>query len=133
MLAGVSVDYYMRLERGNTSGVSETVLEAIARALQLDEAEHAHLFDLARAQQTTTRSRRRSLPRRVRPGIQRMLDAMNGAPAFVRNGRMDVNQVESCTHRTWPDVISDDRASLNHPESVPVRLDRHFFKTGEAA
>ena len=49
LLAGVSVDYYTRLERGNASGVSESVLEALARALQLDEAERAHLFDLARA------------------------------------------------------------------------------------
>ena len=49
MLAGVSVDYYTRLERGNARGVSESVLEAFARALQLDEAERAHLFDLARA------------------------------------------------------------------------------------
>ena len=59
LLAGVSVDYYTRLERGNLSGVSETVLEALARALQLDDAERAHLFDLARAAQTTPRPRRR--------------------------------------------------------------------------
>jgi transcriptional regulator with XRE-family HTH domain len=49
MLAGVSVDYYTRLERGNLAGASESVLDALARALQLDEAERAHLFDLARA------------------------------------------------------------------------------------
>lgn len=49
LLAGVSVDYYTRLERGNLGGVSENVLEALARALQLDEAERAHRFDLARA------------------------------------------------------------------------------------
>ena len=61
LLAGVSVDYCARLERGHPSGVSETVLEALARALQLDDAERAHLFDLARAQQTTRRPRRRSL------------------------------------------------------------------------
>jgi hypothetical protein len=48
-LAGVSVEYYKRLERGNVSGVSELVLEALARALQLDDAERAHLHDLARA------------------------------------------------------------------------------------
>jgi len=54
VLAGVSVDYYTRLERGNMNGVSESVLEALARALQLDEAERVHLFDLARAAQTTT-------------------------------------------------------------------------------
>ena len=90
LLAGVSVDYYTRLERGNLSGVSETVLEALVRALQLDDAERAHLFDLARATQTLSRMRRRPSPQRVRPSVQRMLDAMTGAPAFVRNGRMDI-------------------------------------------
>src|SRR5690625_3082634 len=48
MLAGVSVDYYIRLERGNLSGVSGSVLEALARALQLDAAEQEHLFSLSR-------------------------------------------------------------------------------------
>jgi len=89
LLAGVSVDYYTRLERGNLSGVSETVLEALARALQLDDAERAHLFDLARATQTTPRPRRRPARRAVRPSVQRVLDAVT-APAFVRNGRMDI-------------------------------------------
>jgi transcriptional regulator with XRE-family HTH domain len=89
VLAGVSVDYYTRLERGNLSGVSEGVLEALARALQLDEAERAHLFDLARAAQPATPTRRRK-KQRVRPGVQRMLDAMTGAPAFVSNGRLDI-------------------------------------------
>ena len=55
MLAGVSVDYYTRLERGNLAGASESVLDALVRALQLDEAERAHLFDLARAANTTAR------------------------------------------------------------------------------
>jgi transcriptional regulator with XRE-family HTH domain len=90
LLAGVSVDYYTRLERGNASGVSESVLEALARALQLDDAERAHLFDLARATQTTPRPRRRPARRAVRPSVQRILDAVTVAPAFVRNGRMDI-------------------------------------------
>jgi transcriptional regulator with XRE-family HTH domain len=91
LLAGVSVDYYTRLERGNMSGVSESVLEALARALQLDEAERSHLFDLARAAQTTTATRRRRPAKQpIRPGVQRILDAMTGAPAFVRNGRLDI-------------------------------------------
>jgi transcriptional regulator with XRE-family HTH domain len=89
LLAGVSVDYYIRLERGGAAGVSEGVLEALARALQLDEAERAHLFDLARATQTTLGRRRRPAPQRVRPSVQRILDAIT-APAFVRNGRMDI-------------------------------------------
>src|ERR1700730_11215892 len=67
LLAGVSVDYYTRLERGNLNGVSESVLEALARALQLDEAERVHLFDLARAAQTTTPARRRPTRQRMRP------------------------------------------------------------------
>jgi len=92
LLAGVSVDYYTRLERGNLSGVSDSVLEALARALQLDEAERVHLFDLARtanATAATVRGRRRPAGS-VRPGVQRILDAMTMAPAYVRNGRLDV-------------------------------------------
>src|SRR5919204_1499428 len=89
LLAGVSVDYYTRLERGNANGVSDSVLEALARALQLDEAERAHLFDLARAAHTTP-ARRRATRQPVRPSVQRILDAMTGAPAYVRNGRADI-------------------------------------------
>jgi transcriptional regulator with XRE-family HTH domain len=93
MLAGVSVDYYTRLERGNLSGASEEVLEALAEALQLDEAERGHLFDLARAANASgaARSRARSAPApRLRPVVQRILDSLEHAPAFVRNGRLDV-------------------------------------------
>jgi transcriptional regulator with XRE-family HTH domain len=90
MLAGVSPDYYTRLERGNLSGVSDSVLDAIARALQLDEAEHSHLHDLARAANTSPRARRRPPKQQIRPGIRILLDAMTDAPAFVRNGRLDV-------------------------------------------
>ena len=90
MLAGVSVDYYTKMERGNLRGVSESVLEALARGLQLDEAERAHLFDLARAAGPLARPRRRSAKPGVRPGVQRILDAMTDAPAIVQNGRLDV-------------------------------------------
>ena len=90
LLAGVSVDYYTRLERGNASGVSDTVLEALARALQLDDTERTHLFDLARSARTSTPRRRRRAQERIRPTVQHMLDAMAGVPAFVRNGRLDI-------------------------------------------
>jgi transcriptional regulator with XRE-family HTH domain len=90
LLAGVSVDYYTRLERGNAAGVSDTVLEALAQALQLDDTERAHLFDLARAAHTSTTRRRRRPQRQIRPAVQHMLDAMSGVPAFVRNGRLDI-------------------------------------------
>jgi transcriptional regulator with XRE-family HTH domain len=90
MLAGVSVDYYTRLERGNLTGVSESVLESLARALRLDDAEREHLYDLARHANASPRTRRRRTTATVRPGVQRVLDAMTGAPAYVRNGRLDV-------------------------------------------
>jgi transcriptional regulator with XRE-family HTH domain len=90
MLAGVSTDYYVRLEKGNVAGVSDEVLDAVARALQLDEAERAHLFDLARAVRPgrTRVARRRQA--QVRPSMQWLLDSLSTAPAFVANARLDV-------------------------------------------
>lgn len=90
-LAGVSIEYYTRLERGNLAGVSEEVLEAIARALQLDETEHAHLLNLARTAGQGGRPRRHPDPKQqVRPGVRLALDAITGAPAYVGNGRLDI-------------------------------------------
>jgi transcription regulator MmyB-like protein len=83
------VDYLTRLERGNLRGVSDSVLESLARALQLDEAERAHLFDLASAANATPSARRRPPAGRIRPVVQRVLDAVTAAPALVRNGRLD--------------------------------------------
>ena len=114
LLAGVSVDYYTRLERGNARGVSESVLAAIARALQLDDAERSHLFDLTRAARTTvTRPSRRSSPQRVRPGVQRMLDAMTGAPAFVRNGRMDILAANRLGYALYSEMFVGPRRPVN--------------------
>ncbi|MBO2450284.1 helix-turn-helix domain-containing protein [Actinomadura barringtoniae] len=87
-LAGVSVDYYVRLEQGRTQNVSEEVLEAVARALQLTEDERDHLRNLAKP----TRTRRRPPARveRVRPGMQRLLDMAEGIPAYIVGRRCDV-------------------------------------------
>jgi transcriptional regulator with XRE-family HTH domain len=90
-LAGVSADYYRRLERGHVSGVSELVLEALARALRLDDAERTHLFALARAAgRVGTASPKRSRPpkTRVRPVVQRLLDQIE-APAIVSTVHCD--------------------------------------------
>jgi transcriptional regulator with XRE-family HTH domain len=87
-LAGVSVEYYKRLERGNATGASETVLEALADALQLDDAERAHLLDLARASSPLPTRRRRPTQQRVRPVVLRILDSI-GSPAAVSNARGD--------------------------------------------
>lgn len=91
-LAGVSIEYYARLERGNLAGASEGVLDAVATALRLDDAERAHLLDLARAanESPVLRPRRRSSRSAISPLLQQTLDAITAGPAFVRNGRMDL-------------------------------------------
>jgi transcriptional regulator with XRE-family HTH domain len=109
LLAGVSVDYYTRLERGNMSGASESVLEGLARALQLDDAERAHLFDLARAAGPTGRARRRSALKQVRPSVQRILDAMTAAPAFVQNGRLDILAANQLGYALYSPHVSGGR------------------------
>ena len=77
MLSGVSVDYYTKLERGNARGVSDSVLDAIARALRLDEAERSHLFDLVRANGRARPVRRQTGGNRVRPSVHRILMSLN--------------------------------------------------------
>jgi transcriptional regulator with XRE-family HTH domain len=89
VLAGVSTDWYIRLEKGHITGVSEDVLEAVARALQLDEAERTYLFDLARAARPSRTPQRRSRAQ-IPPRVQWMLDSMTGSAAFVANGRLDI-------------------------------------------
>lgn len=89
LLAGVSIDYYVRLERGHLAGASEEVLDALANALQLDDAERAHLYDLARA--AARRPTRRKRARGPLPdSVLRVLHSMTGSPAFIRNGRLDI-------------------------------------------
>lgn len=88
MLAGMSVEYYVKLERGNLRGASEGVLASLARALRMSDEEHRHLMDLANAANAGARPSVFSPTRRVRPALQQMLDAIS-APAWVRNGRSD--------------------------------------------
>ncbi len=91
VLAGVSAPYYTRMERGDLAGASESVLDALARALQLDDAERAHLFDLARAAHPMAAPpRRRPGKHRIRPSVQQLLDALTGAPAHIGNHRLDI-------------------------------------------
>jgi transcriptional regulator with XRE-family HTH domain len=107
VLAGVSAPYYTRIERGDLNGVSDSVLEALARALRLDDAEHAHLFDLARALgPASSRPRRRSARRGLRPSIQHMLDALTGAAAFVHNPRLDNLAANQVGHALYSDMFN---------------------------
>nr|WP_043536758.1 helix-turn-helix transcriptional regulator [Saccharomonospora cyanea] len=90
VLAGVSTEWYTRLEKGHISGVSEDVLGAVARALRLDEDERTYLFDLARAAQPPGRTPRRRKAVDVPPRVQWLLDSMTLSAAFVTNGRLDI-------------------------------------------
>ncbi len=106
-LAGVSVEYYTRIERGDLSGVSDSVLDALASALQLDDAERAHLFDLARASQpTVTTRRRRATRQQVRPNVQWVLDSITGAAAFVSNGSHDILAANQLGRALWSPVYA---------------------------
>jgi hypothetical protein len=122
ILAGVSVDYYTRLERGDLSGVSESVHEALVRALRLDDAERAHLFDLARAARPTVAPRRRRAPRQqVRPSIHHFLDGISGAAALVHNARLDNLAANDLGHALYSDLF----ATARRPG--PVNSARYVF------
>src|SRR5215203_225229 len=106
VLAGVSVPYYTRLERGDLAGASDGVLDALARALQLDDAERAHLFDLARAAQPVgPPPRRRPAKHRIRPSVQQLMDAMTGAAAHIGNERLDILGANALGRALFPEMF----------------------------
>jgi transcriptional regulator with XRE-family HTH domain len=121
LLAGVSSDYYTRLEKGNLTGVSDNVLDAIARALHLDDVERAHLFDLARTANTSPvrAPRRRTPSQQIRPSVQRILDTMAGSAAFVRNGRLDILSANQLAAALYSPVFAE--------PARPVNLARFIF------
>lgn len=107
-LAGVSAEYYTRVERGNITGVSESVLDGIAHALQLDEAEREHLTNLVRAAGSTRPApRARPKPQRVRPTVQRILDAMVLTPAFVVDSRLDILAANRLGRALYAPIFAD--------------------------
>jgi transcriptional regulator with XRE-family HTH domain len=116
LVAGMSIEYYIRLERGNATGVSEAVLEGISRALQLDDAERSHLYDLVRAanQGARPRPRRgRATAQQVRPGVRQLLDAMDNVPAFVQNGRLDIVAVNRLARAVFSEMYVQPQRPAN--------------------
>jgi transcriptional regulator with XRE-family HTH domain len=112
-LAGISIEYYTRLERGDATGVSDEVLDALARALQLDDVERAHLDDLIRTANASRPSRRRPARERVRPSVQRILDTMTGTAAFVRNGRLDILSANPLGYALYSPAFLDPHRPVN--------------------
>ncbi|MFI6401131.1 helix-turn-helix transcriptional regulator [Streptomyces sp. NPDC050548] len=127
LLAGISVEYYARLERGSLQGASDTVLDAVARTLRLDEAEHTHLRNLARtAHPAARRASRRSRPQQpLRPALQRLLDAMTQAPAVIFNGRLDVLATNRLGRALYAPVLAGG--------ARPANFARFLFLTPGAA
>lgn len=107
LLAGISVEYYTRLERGNLRGVSEGVLESVSQALQLDEAEHAHLLDLSRTANEERPPRRPAPSDNVRPGIARLVDGVTDIAAYVHNGRLDIVYANQLARALFSDIFRD--------------------------
>ncbi|HIW90984.1 MAG TPA: helix-turn-helix transcriptional regulator [Candidatus Corynebacterium avicola] len=110
-LAGISVDYYAKLERGQIAGASAGVLEALSRALHLNEAEHRHLYDLARAADgvpTSARGRSRAAsPHQVRTSLERVVDAVTGAVAFVRDEMQNIIAVNDLGREFYSPVLGE--------------------------
>jgi hypothetical protein len=124
----ISSQYYTKLERGNATGISDSVIDGIARALQLDEAERTHFVDLIRAA-GTTRAPRRAGPERVRPTVQRVLDSMIGTPALVLNARLDIVTANELGYALFSPLYADPVRPVNNARFV--FLDPHateFFR-----
>ncbi|WP_410587445.1 helix-turn-helix domain-containing protein [Amycolatopsis sp. lyj-23] len=113
LLAGVSVDYYVRMERGSLAGTSDGVLDALAAALQLDEAERDHLFQLARQSRAPSGPHRRRPAATVRPALQQVLDAITDAPAWLCNGRYDVLATNQLARALYAPVLADPHRPAN--------------------
>lgn len=132
LLAGVSVDYYARMERGDLSGVSPEVVESLARALQLDEAETEHFHDLVRAAGPQPRRRRRAPSTSVRPSLQRLIDAVTGAPVWVRDRRMDFVTANPLGRALYAPLLDDPSNRGNTARFVFLNpASRNFFPDWE--
>jgi transcriptional regulator with XRE-family HTH domain len=132
LLAGVSIDYYVRMERGNLSGASDSVLDGLARALQLDEAEREHLIDLARASDRPPARRRHA--KGVTASVQQVIDAITEAPAWVRNARHDLLAANRLARALYAPVLADPRRPANTARFTYLDpASREFFTDWERA
>ena len=135
VLAGVSPQYYIRLERGDATGISDSIIAGVTHALQLDEAERAHLLDLLRTANTPLRAqRRRSKPnKKVRPSLQRIMDSMQMTPAMVMNGRLDILAANTLGRALFAPVFADQAGVPNTAQFVFFNGDAQtFFRDWDA-
>nr|MDT0657762.1 helix-turn-helix transcriptional regulator [Micromonospora sp. DSM 115978] len=117
-VAGISVEYYARLERGNARGYSDDVLGAVADALRLDDAEREHLFDLVRVANRRSTARRSRIARPLAPSVRRLLDAMDTTPAYVWNGRLDVVATNRLGRALFAPMFVNPRRPVNQARFI---------------
>jgi transcriptional regulator with XRE-family HTH domain len=127
LIAGISVEYYTRLERGNAAGMSESVLEGVSRALQLDEAEHAHLYNLARASSTQSKRPASGRTQQVTPALQQTLDAMKDVPVIVQNGRLDIVAMNRLGAALYSELYVQPQRPVNFGRFVFLDPRAHIF------
>lgn len=134
-LAGVSIDYYTRLERGNLQGVSDSVLDAIGRALQLDPAEQEHLRDLSQHQNETPRRAGRVVPVvAVRPELQYLLDVVTDAPAMIINNRQDIVAANALGFAMHSDLVAAPARPMNFSRFIFLDPQaRNFYQDWQRA
>jgi transcriptional regulator with XRE-family HTH domain len=134
LLAGVSIDYYVRMERGSLAGASDSVLEGVARALQLDDAERDYLFDLARGSEPQPARLRRGREPGVTASVQRVLDAITNAPAWVRNARLDMLAVNRLARALYAPLLAEPRRPANSARFLYLDpASREFFTDWDRA
>ena len=129
LVAGMSAEYYKRLERGSAAGVSDAVLDGISRALKLDDAEHAHLYALVRAANVERRPQRRPAPRtqQVSAGLRQTIDAMTTVPVFVQNARLDAVATNGLGRALFSEMFAGQGHPMNAARFVFLDPRAHTF------
>ena len=123
VLAGVSTEWYTRLEKGHIGGVSEDVLDAVARALRLDDDERTYLFDLAKSSRREGRTPPRHSDAETPPQVQWLLDSMTASSAFVRDGRTDIVAANALARALFAPMFD----SITGDEHGRPNLARYIF------
>lgn len=136
VLAGVSTEWYVRLEKGHIGGVSDDVLDAVARALELDDAERTYLFELAHRARSSRRASSRRREADVPPSVHWLLDSITLSAAFVRNGRMDVLAANPLARALHAPMFASDTAAGGRANFARYHFldpgSRYFFVDWEA-
>jgi transcriptional regulator with XRE-family HTH domain len=130
LVAGMSAEYYKRLERGNATGVSDAVIDGVSRALKLDDAEHSHLCDLIRAANAGAHPQRRPRSGRtskVTPEMQQTIDAMSTVPVYVQNGRLDAVATNRLGYALYSVMLDDARPPVNAARFIFLNPEAQTF------